>query len=120
MQVLSNKKIANRDILHGLLTDLQGLMEGSYLTLPEVQSAVKSLDGLGLISDDSANLFVDYLVNKGYDADDYANILGLAKGTSLIHRLCCANEVGNKIKSTHFIVHIEEFIRENLKKFTAV
>lgn len=100
---------------------MQAHFEGNYFDILEIHSIVKSLDGLGMLaSEDSVNLIVDYIVNKGYDSEDYAAVLGLARATSLLHRLTASStEVdANKIKSMHFVVHFEDFVRDNLKRFS--
>ena len=45
------------------------------------------MDMLGLINEEFAGNVVHYLVNRGYDDEDYLKVLGLAKGASLICRL---------------------------------
>jgi hypothetical protein len=37
-----------------------------------MHSYVKSLDGLGMIDENSANMLIDYIVNAGYDGEDLA------------------------------------------------
>lgn len=37
---------------------------------------------------DSMNAIITYIVDSGYDSEDFNNILGLSKSVGLIHRLC--------------------------------
>lgn len=86
------------------------------MDLTDVHSFVKSLDGLNMINEESSNMLVDYIVDNGYDAEDLAKQVGLPKATSLLCRLCCVE--GTTIKNQNFIVHLEDFIVENLAQFT--
>ena len=40
------------------------------MNLIDLHSFVKSLDGLNMINEESANMLVDYFVDNGYDAED--------------------------------------------------
>ena len=87
-------------------------LSGKFLTLPEVSNLIKSLYGLDTISPELMELLINYLVDQGYDAEDFANILGIPKACSLIHRLCVS--APDKIQNNNFLVHVDDFIRENL------
>ena len=63
-------------------------LSGKFLTLPEVSNLIKSLYALDTISPEMMELLINYLVDQGYDAEDFVNILGIPKSCSLIHRLC--------------------------------
>jgi hypothetical protein len=86
------------------------------MVLPDIHSLVKSLYTLDLINEDIMNMIITYMVEQGYDADDYASLLGLSKASSLIHRLCVSN--ADKITNVNFQVHLEEFVRNNMKSLT--
>ena len=51
---------------------MQVSIEGKFLDLDDVHSFVKSIDGLSMINEESSSMIIDYLVNNGYDAEDYA------------------------------------------------
>jgi hypothetical protein len=91
-------------------------LAGKFFTLQEISIIIKYLYALDAISSDLMEVFISYLVEQGYDAEDFANILGVSKASSLIHRLCIGEP--DKITNNNFLVHVEEFIRENLKQFT--
>jgi hypothetical protein len=77
---------------------------------------VKSFYALDIITEELMDLIITYIVDKGVDAEDFANILGITKACSFIHRLCVNNP--DKIENNNFLVHVEEFIRENLESFS--
>jgi hypothetical protein len=64
------------------------------------------------------NILIEYFVDSGYDADDLREFLGIAKAASFIHRLCSGNP--SKIENNNFLVHVEEFIRDNIESFTKI
>lgn len=86
------------------------------MDLEDMHSFVKSIDGLNMINSDSANMLIDYLVNNGFDAEDFAKQLGLPRATSLLCRLCPSPDI--HIKNPNFLVHIEDFILQNIPLFT--
>ena len=62
------------------------------------------------------NIFIVYLVEKGYDHDDLVT-LGLGKSVMLILRLL--SEHSDEITlSPLFVVHIESFVKANFKNFS--
>lgn len=116
LRVAASKRITSEDILRGLLNDVEVQFEGKFMSLDDVHSFVKSIDGLDMLEEESINMIIDYVVDKGYDGEDFAKQLGLARGTSLICRLLSVEP--NKIQSPNFIVHVEDFVRDNLTTFT--
>ena len=40
-----------------------------------------------MANEETVNGIITYLVENGYDSEDFANILGLSKGTTLIYRI---------------------------------
>ena len=47
-------------------------LSGKFLTLPEVSNLIKSLYALDTISPELMELLINYLVDQGYDAEDFA------------------------------------------------
>lgn len=82
-----------------------------------MHSFVKSTHALDMLSTpDSKNEVISYIVDSGYDSEDFTKILGLSKSVGLIFRLCSSDP--NQIKNINFIVHVDDFIRGNLKNFS--
>lgn len=85
---------------------------------------MKSMDGLGIVSQDFSSTMINHLVERGYDEEDYLKVLGLPKAASLITRLLSFTTTEeNKAAETvtvhpNFAVHVEDFIRGNIKEFT--
>jgi hypothetical protein len=63
-------------------------LSGKFFTLPEVSILIKSIYAIDTMTPEIMELLINYLVDQGYDAEDFTNILGIAKGSSIIHRLC--------------------------------
>lgn len=91
-------------------------LEGKFFTLPEVSILIKSIYAIDTMTPEIMELLINYIVDQGYDAEDFTSILGISKASSLIHRLCWVH--AGKIANNNFLVHVEEFIRENLTHFS--
>lgn len=59
-------------------------------------------------------MLIDYIVEKGYDDEDYKNDLGINKGSKLIHFLLSNSP---NYDNSNFLVHVESFITDYLKVF---
>ena len=46
-------------------------MEGKFLMLKDIHEFVKALYAIDFINDDSMNMLINYLVDRGYDSEDY-------------------------------------------------
>jgi hypothetical protein len=84
---LASRRIYNEKILEPLLQDISTHFEEKAFSLFDVHSFIKSLDALDILTEDAATNIISYLVESGYDDEDYSSQLGVAKGTSLLCRL---------------------------------
>lgn len=85
--MLATKRIHNELILQSVLSDIAIHYEGKLFVLEDIHQMIKSMDELNLITEELSNNIINYLVESGYDEEDYATVLGLPRGTSLICRL---------------------------------
>jgi hypothetical protein len=69
--MLSKKRILNKVILEALMQDLQISISAKLLILKDVASLVKSLYNFDLLTRENSNTLINYLVDMGYDSDDY-------------------------------------------------
>ena len=106
----------NEAIFESIFQDMEIHLSGKFLTLPEVSNLTKSLYALDIISQEMMELLINYLVDQGYDAEDFTSILGIPKSCSLIHRLCVSYP--DQIENNNFLVHVDEFIRDNIKNLS--
>ena len=75
--------------MQGLVSDIELHLRGKFINLKDVHSFVKSMYALNMLKTaDSMNAIITYIVDSGYDSEDFNNILGLSKSVGLIHRLC--------------------------------
>lgn len=118
LEVMANQRIYNDSIFGSLLKDTELHLSGKFFILEELASLIKSLYALDTISPELMEALINYIVDQGYDADDFTNVLGVPKASSMIHRLCVNNS--DKITNNNFLVHVEEFIRENLTQMSTL
>lgn len=97
-----------------LIEDISHYFENKSITLVDAYLFVKSLYILDLSGEENFNQIVNYLVDRGYDADDYNEILGVKSGLNLIYRIVKMNP---KLTNNNFIVHIQDFIERNIEQF---
>jgi hypothetical protein len=100
------------------MSDIDIYMQGRFFTLEDVHSFVKSLSSMEALQPELCSHLVNYLVDLGYDADDLTANLGLKKSTGLIYRLFIQDPAA--INNPNFLVHVEDFIRSNLKALSGL
>jgi hypothetical protein len=89
-------------------------IEGKFLTLMDVHKLIKAMKAIELLNPEVQQSFIDYVVECGYDHEEYVSILGLTKAVNFLHRLVLVNP---KFNNPNFLVHMEEFIKENFNDF---
>eukprot|EP00347_Sterkiella_histriomuscorum_P022607 403337847 len=102
--VMSKKRISNEALWEHLIRDTQFFLETKNLILGEIMFQPDYFEELS-----------KYIVEMGYDEEDYTKQLGLNKSSKLILWLLTVNK---NTKQTHFLVHVDEFINKNLKHFS--
>ena len=116
--VLANKNLVNNKVWESIFTDLQEYMKGKFLNILDVHQIVKLLTKVSLLDEKTCPMFVDYFVNKGYDHEDMAQSLGVARSVNLMYRVVEALSARKQtVTNVNFIVHMDQFIRTNMGQF---
>lgn len=71
MRVLANMKMYNEDIIQRIMTEFELHFKDKHFSLTDVHSLVKSLYQMELIDTDTMNHLISYIVDCGYDGEDF-------------------------------------------------
>ena len=104
-----------------LLSDFEKSMKYGGANLVDVYKVMRALATMNILKDEVASEMVNYVVKRGYDAEDMVAMAGEHEINSMrraVHLIMLVSYSKPDIKNKHFLNSIEVFTREVIDKKT--
>ena len=115
MKTLAKRRCTNEAIWRALFTDWDALMNIGAINNIHIYYFLRATDAAGFSDSEVTEVLVEYIVRRGYDAEDLETMSSKEGGfRRAVHFIQLIADTAPNLKNKHFLNHVETFVKNNM------